>query len=327
MPAVLRADRHLHQLRPIRRLSEQVVTMRVFVTGATGAIGRYAVPTLVAAGHQVSALARTDTKAEQLRQQGATPITVSLFDRDGLTTEFIGHDAVVNLASALPPTHRALFSSAWEPCQHVRTQGSAAVVDAAIQAGVSRVIQESVVMLYADRGADWITERHPVDHFPIARGNQAAEANAHRFGATGADAVILRFGLFYGRGAEHSEQIMAMALRHIGFQAGSPDSYVSSIQLGDAARAVAAALDAPAGTYNVVDDHPVTAHDNTVAMADAVQTTPWIRAPGRLALLLRQRTTSLTRSLRVSNALLRNSTPWVPQYPSVREGYRAMADN
>jgi nucleoside-diphosphate-sugar epimerase len=57
--------------------------------------------------------------------------------------------------------------------------------------------------------------------------------------------VILRFGLFYGRGAEHSEQIMAMALRHIGFQAGRPDSYVSSIHLGDAASAVAAALDTP----------------------------------------------------------------------------------
>jgi nucleoside-diphosphate-sugar epimerase len=299
--------------------------MRVFVTGATGAIGKYAVPTLVAAGHQVTALARTDTKAEQLRQQGATPTLVSLFDRDGLTTEFKGHDAVVNLASALPPTHRALFSSAWEPCQHVRTEGSAAVVDAAIQAGVSRVIQESVVMVYADRGADWITEDSSVDHFPIARGNHAAEANAHRFGATGADAVILRFGLFYGRGAEHSEQIMAMALHHIGFQAGRPNSYVSSIHLGDAASAVAAALDTPAGTYNVVDDRPVTAHDNTVAMAEAVHTAPWTRVPGRLALLLGQRTTSLTRSLRVSNARLRNSTPWAPQHPSVREGYRAMA--
>lgn len=83
-------------------------------------------------------------------------------------------------------------------------------------------------MVYADRGADWITEDSPVDQFPISRGNHAAESNAHRFDATGADAVILRFGLFYGPGAEHSEQLMAMALRHIGFQAGGPDSYVST---------------------------------------------------------------------------------------------------
>jgi uncharacterized protein YbjT (DUF2867 family) len=81
--------------------------MRVFVTGAAGAIGCHAVPTLVAAGHQVTALARTDTKAQQLRKQGATPVSASLFDRDALAAGFAGHDVVVNLATALPPTHRA----------------------------------------------------------------------------------------------------------------------------------------------------------------------------------------------------------------------------
>jgi nucleoside-diphosphate-sugar epimerase len=301
--------------------------MRIFVAGATGAIGKYAVSALVAAGHEVTALARTDTKAEQLRQQGAKPASISLFDREGLATQFKGQDAVANLTSALPPTHRALLRSAWEPNQQVRNEGSAAVVDAAIQAGISRLIQESVVMMYADGGADWITEGHPIDHFFTAQGNRAAEANAHRFAATGADAVVLRFGLIYGRGAEHSEQIMAMARRHIGIQVGRPDSYVSSIHLHDAATAVVAALDAPADIYNVVDDRPVTAHDNTTAMADAVHTTAWLRAPGRAALLLGDRTTSLTRSLRVSKARLRETRIWIPQYPSVREGYQAMAQD
>ncbi|OBB95717.1 NAD(P)-dependent oxidoreductase [Mycobacterium sp. 852002-40037_SCH5390672] len=286
--------------------------MRIFVTGATGAIGCYALPTLVAAGHHVSALARTETKAQQLREQGATPVSVSLFDRDALAT-------------ALPPTHRAVFTSAWKRCQRVRTEGSAAVVDAAIRAGISRVIQESVVMVYADRGADWIDEDDPTDSFPIARGNHSAEANARRFGDTGADAVVLRFGLFYGRGAGHSEQIMSMAAHHIGFQAGRPDSYVSSIHLDDAAHAVATAINSTSGTYNVVDDNPVTARDNALAMAEAVHTASLIRAPGRLALLLGDRTTSLTRSLRVSNTRLRQTSDWKPMYPSVREGYRAMA--
>lgn len=299
--------------------------MRVFVTGATGAIGSYAVPALVAAGHHVSALARTETKAQQLREQGTAPVAVSLFDRDALATAFAGQEVVVNLATALPSTHRAVFSSAWKPCQHLRTEGSAAIVDAAIRAGISRVIQESVVMVYADRGADWITEDDPTDNFPIARGNHSAEANARRFGDTGADAVILRFGLFYGRGARHSEQVMAMAVHHIGFQAGRPDSYVSSIHLGDAASAVTAAIDCPSGTYNVVDDNSVTARDNALAMAEAVHTASWIRAPGRLALLLGDRTTSLTRSLRVSNTRLRHTSDWKPAYPSVRDGYRAMA--
>lgn len=80
--------------------------MRIFVTGATGAIGTCAVPALVAVGHTVSALARTPGKAAALHDQGAHPVSVSLFDRDGLCRAFDGHDAVVNLASALPATTR-----------------------------------------------------------------------------------------------------------------------------------------------------------------------------------------------------------------------------
>ena len=75
--------------------------MRVFVTGGTGAIGVHTVPALVAAGHAVTALARSDAKAGVLRSQGAEPISVSLFDRRGLADAFAGHDAVVNLASAV----------------------------------------------------------------------------------------------------------------------------------------------------------------------------------------------------------------------------------
>lgn len=181
-------------------------------------------------------------------------------------------------------------------------------------------------MLYTDGGANWITEADPVDHYPIARGNHAAEASARRFDAAGGHAVILRFGVFYGPGAAHSEQIMALARRHIGFQAGRPGGYVSSIHLHDAAQAVVAGLGAPGGIYNAVDDRPVTARDNAAAMADAVSVPSWIYPPGRLALLLGDRTTSMTRSLRVSNTRLRSATRWAPAYPSVQQGYRAMAN-
>jgi nucleoside-diphosphate-sugar epimerase len=77
----------------------------------------------------------------------------------------------------------------------------------------------------------------------------------------------------------------------------------------------------------VVDDQPITARDNTEAMTAAVGTNTWLRAPGRAASLLGQRTTSVTRSLRVSNARFRAATAWKPRYPSVWEGYRAMAEN
>ncbi|MDF1908568.1 NAD(P)-dependent oxidoreductase [Mycolicibacterium smegmatis] len=301
--------------------------MRVFVTGGTGAIGSHAISALVTAGHDVTALARSESKAADLRAQGARPVQLSLFDPAALTTAFQGHDAVVNLASALPSPQRFMLKSAWAECQRIRTQGSAAVVDAALAAGVARVIQESVAMIYRDHGDRWIDEDSAVDHFPIAVGNHAAESNARRFGGSGRDAVVLRFGLFYGPGASNSDLIMDLARRHIGFQAGRADAYVSSIHLGDAARAVVAALGCDAGTYNIVDDQPVTKKQNVRAMAAAVNSAPWVTVPGQAALLLGDRSTSLTRSLRVSNQRFRTATNWRPEYPSVWEGYRALAQS
>ena len=237
--------------------------MRVFVTGGTGAIGGYAVPAMIAAGHDVRALARTDAAASALRAHGATPVRVSLFDRDGLAESFDHCAAVVNLASALPGTASFVRLSAWTDCHRIRREGSAAVVDAAIAAGVPRVLQESVVMVYTDSGDRWIDEESPVDHYPIATGIYAAEASAHRF----------------------------------------TDS----------------------GTYNIVDDLPVTKRNHTAALAGAVGRHPVVTGPGRAALLLGERTTSLTRSLRVSNKRFRSAGGWQPQYHSVWEGYAQMA--
>lgn len=195
--------------------------MRVFVTGGTGAIGQYAVPALIRSGHDVTALARTPAKAAWLESQGATPITVSIFDRDALARAFDGHDTVANLASALPSTTRFASSRAWRECTRIRGEGSAAVVAAAAAAGVERVIQESVTMIYRDNGGDWVDEDAPVESYPIARTNLAAEANARGFAQHGGTPIILRFGLFYGPGAAHSEQIFGFARRHIGFMSAT----------------------------------------------------------------------------------------------------------
>jgi nucleoside-diphosphate-sugar epimerase len=298
---------------------------RIFLTGGTGAIGGYVVPALLRAGHSVSALARSDAAADELRRHGAAPVSVSIFDRAGLASAFAGHDAVINLATALPRTRAAIRRSAWAPCERLRSEGSAAVVDAALAADVGHLVQESVVMIYADGGNAWLDEQAPVDHYPIARGNHAAESSARRFAETGGTATILRFGLFYGPGSVQSEEILAMARRHIGFMPGRPSAYLSSIHLADAADAVLACVDAPGGVYNVVDDEPLTKAGYAQACADAVDTGSWLRLPGRLGLLLGDRLTSLTRSLRVSNGKLRAATTWRPRYPSARDGYLAMA--
>ncbi|OBG81720.1 epimerase [Mycobacterium sp. E802] len=299
--------------------------MRVFVTGGTGAIGSHAVPALIDAGHSVTSLARTEAKARILESQGATPVIVSLFDRDALTAAFTDHDAVVNLASALPAVTSFLLKSAWRDCERVRIQGSATVVAAAQAAGVPRLIQESVAMLYTDTGSHWIDEDHPVDHYRISRGNHGAEANARQFAHTGGTATVLRFGVFYGPGAAHSEQILRLARRHIGFAPGRADSFISSIHLVDAATAVAAALHAPGGLYNIVDDQPITKRDYAHAYARAAGTRLWASGPGRLGLLLGERLTSLTRSLRVSNTRFKAAAHWQPRFPSVRDGLSTMA--
>lgn len=235
-----------------------------------------------------------------------------------------GHAAVVNLATAIPPMSKFMRRRAWRDNDRIRSEGSATIVDAAIEAGVDRVLQESVGMLYPDRGSEWIDESVPTDRYPMARGNLAAEANAHRFSDAGGTGIVLRFGWFYGPGATHSEQLLALARGHVCIQVGSADGYVSSIHVADGGAAVAAALHAPAGTFNVVDDEPLTKRDYAEALARAVRARAWVRAPGRAALLLGDRSTSLTRSLRVTNQKLRTSTGG-PRYPSAREGLMATA--
>jgi nucleoside-diphosphate-sugar epimerase len=299
--------------------------MKVFVAGGTGAVGGHAIPALIREGHTVTALARTPEKAARLTAQGATPVSVSLFDWSALAAVFAGHDAVINLASAIPPMTRWMSAKAWRNNDRVRSEGSAAVVDAALTVGVGRVVQESVSMLYRDQGAGWVDEETPIDRYPMARGNLAAEANAHRFSEAGGTGIVVRFGWFYGPGAAHSERLFALARRHLGVVLGPPSSYVSSIHVADAAAAVAAALGAPAGTFNIVDDEPLTKREYADALARAAGTAMWLRGPGRAALVFGDRLTSLTRSLRVSNVRFRAATGWAPGYPSAREGWIATA--
>ena len=299
--------------------------VKVFLLGGTGAIGTHALPALVAAGHEVSALARTPQKAAMVATQHAKPVMVSMFDHAALVEAFRGHDAVVNLATAMPTMATFVFRRAWRPTERVRIEGSAVVVDAAIAADVPLLAQESVTMIYPDRGAEWIDESVEPDPYPSARGNLAAEASARRFAAAGGTGIVLRFGLFYGPAARHSDQFLAMARHHLVPLVGRPESYLSSIHMTDGGAAVAAALHVPPGTYNVVDDEPLTKDQYAQALARAAGARPWVRGPGRLALALGDRMASLTRSMRVSNRRFREASGWQPRYPSAREGWPATA--
>src|SRR3954471_16139298 len=130
--------------------------MRVFVAGSTGVIGHRAVRALVAAGHQVTAVVRSPAKAAFARSLGATPVEVSIFDPDALRAAAVGHDAVCNLATHIPPLARAASANAWAENTRIRTEGSRNLVDAALAAGATVYVQESIAFLYGDHRDDWV---------------------------------------------------------------------------------------------------------------------------------------------------------------------------
>jgi len=300
--------------------------MKVFVTGATGAIGRFAVPELVAAGHQVIGLARSDEKAAQLEQQGAAAARVSMFDEAALKDAFAGCDTVCNLATSIPPVTKAASMKNWAENERIRREGSAVVVNAALAAGVGRVVQESITFTYPDRGTEWIDESVAIAPPPLGEAIPVAEGNNARFTSEGGIGVVLRFGLFYGPGSDHTLQFLRAAKRHIAPVAGPGSNYQSSIHLHDAGTAVVAALGVPAGVYNVTDDEPLTKKAYAKALGAAVCKRPWITLPGRLVKISGKQAEIMSRSQRVSNAAFKAATDWRPQYPSARDGWKAIVD-
>jgi nucleoside-diphosphate-sugar epimerase len=232
---------------------------------------------------------------------------------------------VCNLATAIPPYTKAMRARAWAVNERIRTEGSTAVVDAALTSGVGRVVQESITFTYPDRGDEWIDESVALDVPALGFGVATAEANAERFTEAGGAGVVLRFGLFYGPDSTHSDTTLAYARRHVGFVTGPGSAYQSSIHLEDAGRAVVAALTAPSGVYNVCDDEPVTKKDYAIAAGAAVGRKPWILMPGRAVALGGKKADILRRSQRVNNQAFRAATGWAPRYASVRQGWPAVA--
>ncbi|HWS47866.1 MAG TPA: NAD(P)-dependent oxidoreductase [Acidimicrobiia bacterium] len=293
--------------------------MRVFVAGATGVVGHRAVARLVAAGHQVTGIARSAGKAAQLEAQGARAVEVSLFDAAALRAAAAGHDAVVNLATKIPPPTQMARTGAWEENGRIRREGSANLVDAAIAAGATVFVQESLAFLYGEHGDEWVNAgSSEFTATPFAGPMQAAEDNVARFTAAGGRGVVLRFGRFYAPDSEQTRATVQAARRGILLDVGRADGYSPVIDADDAAAAVVAALDAPAGTYDIVDDEPLTRGEQARALAAAVGRRRLWSAP-RFA--TPKVAAFLAASQRVSNARFRGTTSWRPSSPSVLEGF------
>ncbi|MFB9838281.1 NAD-dependent epimerase/dehydratase family protein [Actinoallomurus acaciae] len=297
--------------------------MRILVTGATGVIGRRAVPLLTAAGHTVTGVARSERKAALLREMGADPIEVDLFDPAEVRTAVAGHEAVVNLATKIPSPYRAARRSAWSETERIRREVSRHLVDAALEAGAGRFVQESIAFIYPDRGHAWIGEDVPLDPPPLGRANEAAEAQARRFTEDGGTGVVLRFGQFYAWDSTHTRYMRRMARLRLPALPGPRFAYASSIAADDAAAAVVAALDAPAGTWNVTDDRPLTRGEFHRALAETLGVRPPLTT-GSLPLGLSGNLRFYLRSQRVSNRRFKQATGWSPRHPDAAAGWRAM---
>jgi len=303
--------------------------MEILVTGATGVLGRPVVRLLRSAGYRVRALSRSGSNDALLRRMGADPVRGSLFDAAELGPAVAGTSAVLHLATRIPPRSRSRAPGAWAENDRIRREGTRNLVDAALAAGVESFVYPGVCFVYADGGDAWVdAATGEVEAGPLLASTLAAEAEVARFAAAGRRGVVLRMGYFYSPEAESTLDTLALARRGAAILAGPGDAYYPSIWVDDAAEAVMAALRAaPAGTYDVVDDEPLTRRELARIVADSAGRPFVVRPPMWLLKLAGGRDAAfLARSQRVSNARFKDATGWSPRVRDAREGWRRIGD-
>ena len=189
--------------------------MKVFITGATGVLGKTVSRLLIDAGHDVRGLARNAGSESRIRGLGIEPVPASLFDPPSLRRAMQGCDAVLHLATRIPPPNQARRREAWSENDRIRIEGTWNLVDVALESAVSTFIYPSVVLVYPDRGAHWIDAATPPQSSSILRSTLTAEAEVERFTRTGRRGIVLRMGGFYGPTAGSTREILRMARRGI----------------------------------------------------------------------------------------------------------------
>jgi nucleoside-diphosphate-sugar epimerase len=300
--------------------------MTIFVTGATGALGKSLLPQLRAAGHHVRAVARSADKAAWLRAQGAEPITVDLYDGAAVRRAVAGCQAVAHLATSVPTMTKAARPKSWSDNDRLRAEATPLLVAAAIDVGATRFIMESIGFFYEDGGDRALDETAPVIDNPITTATFAGERAALAFTESGGHAVVLRFGLFYGANARMVDEWLRLARLRMTSLAGAPSGHQPMIHLDDAAAAVVAALDAPSGIYNAADD-AVSKREILAAFAAAFGLRrPPRPTPAWLMRLVGGRDVGyLAASQRVSSVELQTVTGWRPRHASPRAGWLQVA--
>jgi nucleoside-diphosphate-sugar epimerase len=307
--------------------------MRIFVAGASGAIGRPLVRQLLAAGHEVTGMTRRPQRAEEIRAAGAEAVVCDVFDAEALREAVVAAapEAVVHVLTALPQRYNPK-SDYLAATNRIRVEGTRNLIAAARAAGVRRLVGESIAFAYRPRGS-WVkAEEEPLFTEAPGRFGVAFEAIAELerqvLGAEGIEGVVLRYGWLYGpgtyydRGEQQAEEVRRRRLPIVGKGSGT----FSFVHVEDAASATVAALEHGApGTYNAVDGEPAPLREWVPVYAEALGAKPPRRVPVWLARLVAGEDVAASAvGLRgADNAKARRELGWEPAYPSWRQGFAA----
>jgi nucleoside-diphosphate-sugar epimerase len=312
--------------------------MKVFVAGATGAIGKQLVPRLVAAGHEVHGMTRSECKRSLLAELGAVPVVADALDPDQVA-EAVGRarpDVIVHELTAIGALDMRHFDRDFALTNRLRTDGTDHLLSAGQAVGVRRFVAQGVAGygMYARAGGPVKSEKDPLETMPAREMRQTLAAIRHLeqavLGAEWTEGIVLRYGTFYGPGtslAPGAEQFELIRKRKFPL-VGDGGGVWSFIHVADAADATVAAIErGRRGVYNVVDDDPARVAEWLPALAQQLGATKPMRVPRFVGRLFAGEAgvRMMTEIKGASNAKAKRELGWHPAHRSWRQGFAAAA--
>jgi nucleoside-diphosphate-sugar epimerase len=309
--------------------------MRIFVAGATGAIGKQLVPVLVQSGHEVVGTTTSPRKAEDLRALGAHPVVLDLLDAEavGRAVSEAAPEVVVHQGTALAAVAGNLrkFDEAFAQTNRLRIEGTDNLLAAAKAVEARKFVAQSYGgWPYARKGAAVKDEDAALDPTPPSNGRKTTAAIRHvEESVVAANGIVLRYGGFYGPGTSLAVggEMVEPIRRRLFPVVGSGTGISSFVHIEDAARATLAAIErGRPGIYNIVDDEPAPVSEWLPYLAEVVGAKPPRHVPLWLGKLMagEQLATMMTEGRGASNAKAKRELGWQLLYPSWREGFVAV---
>jgi nucleoside-diphosphate-sugar epimerase len=307
--------------------------MRVFVAGASGAIGRPLLPQLVGAGHEVTGTTRSEERAEAIRAAGARAVICDALDAEALRAAVreARPEVIVHELTALPHRFNPRDKQMYAPTNRVRREGTRNLIAAAQVAGARRIVCQSIAFAYAPGERPEVKEEDaPLAlEAPLPFGDSVRaidEMERAVVGAAGLEGLVLRYGWFYGPGTYFADDgsVARDVRRRLLPVIGKGIGLYSFVHVDDAASATVAGVERGApGVYNVVDDEPAPQREWLPRYADAIGAKKPLRVPVWIARLAMGKIATMADvQAGASNAKAKRELGWEPRWPSWRKGFR-----